>query len=98
MNILQNTTPRESLCYTCRHSHIVRGFTESDELVYCDFGYPTRLVPFPVRECTSYRNRNESDLDDMRDIALFVRPSKGPAPGYVGFFNPKPEATDGDDK
>lgn len=93
---VQNDVTRESLCYTCRYSHVVRGFAESDELVYCDFGYPTRLVPFPVRECTSYGNRNVSELKDMQEIALTVR-SAQPA-GFVGFAPPKPDGTDDGEK
>lgn len=93
MELFQNGKRPESLCETCRHGVVVRGFTENDEAVYCEYLWPNRLIPFVVRECTKYGDRNERDLDDLKEIALLVRPRSGQAPGFVrspGFVEPKP--------
>lgn len=65
-------------------------------LVYCDFLYPAQLVPFPVRECTSYSRRNVFDLEDMEEIALHVQPRSGKRPGFIGYVPPEPDKAGGE--
>jgi hypothetical protein len=84
---VKNGTPMHgpSLCETCDRAHIVRGYRESELLVVCRATYePERLVPFPVRECSSYVNKNAFTLYDMEKIAWTIAP-RGPkrAAGFV---------------
>lgn len=59
----------DPLCYSCNWVHMQRGFRESEEIVFCNFG-DLRLVPFRVRECTDYRNRTHPTWDQMEELAL----------------------------
>ena len=43
----------ESLCKTCRWVHMQKGFRESEEGIFCDYG-ELRPVRFKVAECTDY--------------------------------------------
>jgi hypothetical protein len=86
---VKNGTPVHgpSLCETCDRAHIVRGCRESELLVVCRATYePERLVPFPVRECSSYVNKNAFTLFDMEKIAWTIAP-RGPKRA-AGFFTP----------
>jgi hypothetical protein len=49
-----------------------RGFRESEEIVFCDHARSLRLIPFPVRECSDYRNRTHPTWDQMEELALPV--------------------------
>jgi hypothetical protein len=49
---------RESLCRSCRHAHIVRGYGDGEERVYCTFATPVHTVPFAVRFCTGFCDRD----------------------------------------
>ncbi len=63
----------ESLCRTCRHAHIQTGYRQSEELVHCNFAWDSlRRVPFNVRDCTDYAERNTPTLDKMWEIALYL--------------------------
>ena len=57
------------LCHTCNWVHMQRGFRESEEIVFCNLG-DLRPVPFPVRECSDYRNRTHPTWDQMEELAL----------------------------
>jgi hypothetical protein len=52
------TTPK-SLCSNCVYSRFVRGYKLEEELVTCGYTYPPREVPFPVRECTDFREQRK---------------------------------------
>jgi len=42
-----------SLCHTCRHAHIQKGYRDSEEEVRCGYLWDSvRLVAFAVRDCT----------------------------------------------
>jgi hypothetical protein len=73
-NLIQITKPAdgESLCRTCYFAHAQRGYRESEETVFCAFGYPMRKVPFKVRDCTDYMNRTLPTRREMEDIALII--------------------------
>ncbi len=71
------------MCLTCEFAQIIRGFRESEELTYCTYGTPTMLVPFPVRECTYYADKNKPSWEQMEKLAIEVRPTVSLKP--VGF-------------
>jgi hypothetical protein len=62
-----------------------RGFRDSEEIVFCNFG-ELRKLPFPVRECSDYRNRTHPTWDQMEDLALPIdgSPTYKPAGFSVG--------------
>ncbi len=63
-----------SKCATCFSGHIIRGFRESEELIFCDFSSPLIRIPFKVRECSNYRDRNRPDWKQMEDLAIDIQP------------------------
>jgi len=62
----------ESLCHTCYWAHRQCGYRESEEAVFCVFGYPVRQVKFKVRDCTDYMNRTVPTRKQMEEIALII--------------------------
>jgi hypothetical protein len=75
----------ESLCRTCTRGHIIRGFSASEEEVYCRTFYIEREIRFPVRECTFYEDRRIASKEDMEQIAWFLTTRK--AGRSVGFIS-----------
>ena len=74
---VKNGTPMHgpSLCETCTRAHIVKGYRESEILMLCRATWePQRILPFAVRECSSYVAKNASTLDDMEKIAWTIAP------------------------
>lgn len=71
---VKNGTPLHgtSLCGTCIHAHIARGFRESEELVLCAAHEPVRRVPFRVRECSGYLDKTRQSLYEMKQIAWLL--------------------------
>ncbi|HUJ33313.1 MAG TPA: hypothetical protein VLY23_18675 [Candidatus Acidoferrum sp.] len=63
-----------SLCDSCTHAHIEKGYRASEELIVCAANYPVHRVRFPIRECTSYLDRNRQDLEAMEKIAWILEP------------------------
>lgn len=82
---IKNGTPvgSQSACSTCEYAQIMRGFRDSEELVYCTYANPTFLVPFPVRECTNHADKNKPSWEEMQKLAIEVRPTESFKP--VGF-------------
>lgn len=66
-----------SLCETCTNALIVRGYRANEELRMCSANYPMLRVSFPVRECTSYIDKNRQDLSQMERMAWILAP-RGP--------------------
>ena len=62
----------ETLCRTCRHAHIQRGFRESEEAIFCAFATPLRAVPFKVADCTDFTNRTVPERWEMERMALLI--------------------------
>ena len=62
----------ETLCRTCRHAHIQRGFRESEEAILCGFGSPLRTVLFKVAECTDFSDRCVPERWEMERMALLI--------------------------
>jgi hypothetical protein len=63
-----------SLCRTCSHAHILSGYRESEMMVVCTLPYHDFAVPFVVRECTGYNDKNRPDWDQMEKLAIDVAP------------------------
>lgn len=77
-------TMRDSLCVTCRHGHLQKGFLESQESAFCTVATPARAIPFPVRECTDFDDRRNASLWEMKEIALILVPTQSnKAAGFI---------------
>jgi hypothetical protein len=42
----------ESVCESCKWSHVEKGHRDSEELVSCQRAYPEDSVGFRIRECS----------------------------------------------
>ena len=74
----------ESLCRTCTRGHIIKGFGETEEEVFCRFFYIEREIRFPVSECTFYEDKRLASLTAMEEIAWFLTTRKpGRTVGFV---------------
>ena len=62
----------ETLCRTCRHAHIQRGFRESEETILCGYSTPLRALAFKVAECTDYADRCVPERWEMERMALLI--------------------------
>jgi hypothetical protein len=61
----------ESLCRTCRHAHIQRGFRQNEEVIFC--GYEgLRAVEFKVAECTDYLDKTVPTRYEMDQMAYLI--------------------------
>jgi hypothetical protein len=62
---IKGGTPRASdaLCRTCTHSHILKGFSATEELFFWEQFYPKRPLPFLVCECTLYEDKHRATLE-----------------------------------
>jgi hypothetical protein len=84
---IMNGTPmgNEHLCRSCSHGQYIVGYRESDVLVVCTNLYPATVVPFTVRECSEYWDRNRPSLSQMHKLALsFSDGRRRPTPGFKG--------------
>jgi hypothetical protein len=72
----------EPLCRTCRWVHMQKGFRESEEAIFCDYGV-LRRVRFKVAECTEYIDRTVPTRSEMEKMALLIHIE--PARQRVGF-------------
>ena len=72
----------ESLCRTCRWVHMQKGFRDSEEAIFCDYG-TLRRVRFKVAECTDYVDRTIPSRDEMERMALLINVE--PARKRAGF-------------
>lgn len=77
---VKNGTPidGESLCKSCEHVHMQKGFRESDEAIFCTYRCwdAPRPVLFKVRDCTDYQDRTTPSRQWMEDNALIVEARK----------------------
>jgi hypothetical protein len=76
---VKNGTPLHgpSLCETCSHGLILKGYRLSEELAMCRAIEPVLPLPFPVRECTNYLDKTRENLYDMRQAAWTISPERG---------------------
>jgi hypothetical protein len=62
----------------------VRGYRESEELVYCNYVFEQLLpVPFKVRECVNHADKNKPTWEQMQKLAIEIKPAVSYKP--VGF-------------
>ena len=88
----------EPLCRTCRHAHIQRGFSESEEAIFCGFGSPLRIVPFKVADCTDFSSRTVPERWEMERMALLLNvPRARKRAGFRSMQKPEPVACDEDE-
>jgi len=98
MNInVKNGTPLHgpSLCQSCSNAHIERGYSLSEEAVFCTANYPVHRVRFSVRECSGYLDKNRHDVEAMEKIAWVIEPRGGKR--IAGFVRANETAKDEDE-
>lgn len=83
---VRNGTPVAGphLCRNCNWGQYMTGYRESDLLVVCTNSNPARVVPFVVRECTEYEDRNRPDWEQMQKLAINLTENvkRRPTPGF----------------
>ena len=99
---VKNGTPVAGphLCRNCNWGQFMTGYRESDLFVICTNSRPARVVPFVVRECTEYEDRNRPDWEQMQKLAINLadEPRRRPTPGFCGAgFASVPEFVDDED-
>jgi len=73
-----------SLCRTCSHGHVIKGFRATEEEVFCRFFYVEREIRFAVSECTFYEDKRLASKAEMEEIAWFLTTRKpGRTVGFV---------------
>jgi hypothetical protein len=76
---------KETLCRTCSNALIIKGFSATEEEVFCRSFYFEREIRFAVNECTLYEDKRLASKKEMEDIAWFLTTRK---PGRsVGFLS-----------
>lgn len=85
-----------SLCRTCSWAHVMNGYRESEMLVICSYISPNIAVPFTVRECTTYNDRNRPTWAQMQKLAINVSaPIRfGKPAGFAAISDPCTENED----
>ena len=87
-----------SKCESCTWAHIMRGFRESEMIVFCECVSPNVLVPFKVSDCSAYSDRNRPSWDQMEKLAIEVRPAASMKPaGFRLVTLPHSSGEDEDD-
>ena len=81
------TGSSDSLCHSCRHATIVRGSSQSHEVIECARVSNEKPINFAVKFCTKYADRAMPSLDHMEDIAWILRTDAKRK--QVGFVRPQ---------
>ncbi len=85
---VKNGTPVAGphLCRNCNWGQYVTGYRESDLVVICTNSDPNRVVPFAVRDCTGYQDRNRPDWEQMEKLAINLTEEvkRKATPGFRG--------------
>jgi hypothetical protein len=74
----------QSRCASCEHSHILRGYRESEEVTFCYYAN-LMVVPFKVRDCSNYSDKARPNWEQMQELAIEIRPA--PTLKAAGFWN-----------
>jgi hypothetical protein len=61
-----------SLCESCSQGYVAAGYRATEMLVICDALCRSHLVPFPVRKCTHYLDKNRRDVEEMEKVAWII--------------------------
>jgi hypothetical protein len=87
----------QSRCVSCEHSHILRGYRESEEITFCYYA-TLMAVPFKVRDCSNYSDKARPNWEQMKDLAIEIRPALTlKAAGFCPEREPECEGTVADD-
>ena len=87
---------QDSQCDTCVYSRIIRGYSESEKITFCDRIFEPVRIPFRVRECSDYLDKRLPCVEDLQDIAWLLRSkSAGKHAGFVPLH--ASEATEAED-
>ena len=86
------------LCKTCEWGQFTSGYRESDLMVVCMRGEPTRLVPFVVNQCNEFRDRSHPNWDQMEELAITLTEPRKPTRGFSGFGFGQADLDTDDDK
>ncbi len=63
-----------SRCTSCEHGHIMAGHRETEAIAYCTYVFSqVILVPFKVRDCSSYEDKGQPSWEQMKELALPIR-------------------------
>ena len=52
----------------------MNGYRESEMVVVCMKTYPNFAVPFTIRECSGYNDKNRPNWKQMQSLAINVAP------------------------
>lgn len=80
---VKNGTPvgNDSLCETCRSSLILRGYRETETIVYCTYPFEEVLVvPFKIRDCSGYCDKTVPTRCEMEEMALLINEATSAKP------------------
>ena len=88
VKIQGGTRGSKGLCSTCSYSQIIKGTSDSEELVYCSrlSSWEGGRVPFTVVECNEWADKSKPSLHDMRQTAWVLSTDKQKK---YGFQSPK---------
>jgi len=90
---VKNGTPigTQSRCETCEHSHILRGYRESEGVTFCYYA-TLMAVPFKVRDCSNYSDKARPNWEQMQELAIEIRPSPTlKSAGFCADVEPEPQ-------
>src|SRR5437764_13978276 len=96
---VKNGTPvgASSLCETCSYAQIMRGYGMSEIVVRCLSNYEEPIfVPFKVRDCSSYNDKNRPSYAQMKDLALVL--NEGTTSKPAGFLRSSSRFVEDDDE
>ncbi len=82
---IKNGTPicGDSLCESCTYSMILKGYRETEELVFCNYSTLIR-VPFKIYKCNVHTDKGMPTWEQMKDMAIDVKPISSAKP--AGFY------------
>jgi len=64
------------LCKSCNWGQFMTGYRDSDRLAVCTNTNPNMVVPFAMLECSGFSDRNRPDYDQMKKLAIDIRPGR----------------------
>ncbi len=74
------STTEKSLCESCVYATVIQGMSQHQRLIKC--GDISKMIPFNVETCNSYRRFGEMSLHEMKDMATVIDIRAG----QVGFY------------
>src|SRR4051812_38255606 len=72
-----------SRCDSCTHAHIVKGYSENECIVICEWPFHPVRIPFLVSECSHYANGRLPAYEELVEIALDLTRVKSARTGFV---------------